>query len=207
MITLAALSVSGCGSTTTTQHHRSRLASTPSRSFASTVQAREIPPNTYRPIPYGTVVPETAIVSPREFTDSEHGVALIGGEKSPTAEGFAVTTNDGGHTWRIDSPVFFAPVADGQLAVSDIGSTNTHTFFAWGGGGSVVDGTSDGGRHWWQAFLSSNIVAVTPNVTGDLVAIVQNLDSRPGDPGSVTGVYVSTNSGRSWQLTTQPAEG
>ena len=199
-IALTAASLSGCGSHIT----NGRTPAAASQSLASTVQAREVPTNTYRPIRYGTVVPETSLVSPRRFTDPTHGVALIGGETSPTGEGFAVTTNDRGHTWRIDSPVFYAPAADAPLGVSNIGATNAHTFFAWGRGGSVVDSTSDAGKHWWQAFLGSNIVAVTPKPNGDLIAVVQQTDNRP--PGRITGVYISKNSGHTWQLTTQPAE-
>jgi photosystem II stability/assembly factor-like uncharacterized protein len=158
--------------------------------------------NAFRSVPYGTLVRQSEL-GVRALADSKHGVALA----NVDSEGFAASTVDGGRTWRIDSPVFFAPAADAPLAVSLVGAANAHSYYAWGGGGSVVDTTTDGGQHWWQAFLSETVLAVTTNQSGQLVAVVQRQRSNTQKLTAMTAVYASRNGGRTWALTDQMAAG
>jgi hypothetical protein len=146
----------------------------------------------YRSIKPGTVVPGQ-LVSARSFADAAHGFGLY---LSPGGEGFPARTADGGSTWRIDGPVFFAPAADGAAGVSYTGIASPRTYFAYGS--SAVDVTTNGGRLWWEAYLGESVVAVVAR-PAELIAVVQQSPSGNGSMAASTWVYVSTDGGRVWR--------
>jgi hypothetical protein len=146
----------------------------------------------YRSIKLGTVVARH-LVSARAFADASHGFGLY---LAPDGEGFPAATADGGRTWRIDGPVFFAPAADGAAGVSYTGIASQRTYFAYGS--STVDVTTDGGRQWWEAYLGESVIAVVAR-RGELIAVVQQTPSGNGSMVANTWVYVSTDGGRLWR--------
>jgi photosystem II stability/assembly factor-like uncharacterized protein len=103
---------------------------------------------------------------------------------------------DGGRTWRTDGPALHINAADAPESVLDLGAANRHTVFAYGGG-QVVDVTSDGGRHWWQALLGDDVLSVVA-FGGRLIAVAQ--DATGSGSTAQTVVYVSRDGGRHWRL-------
>lgn len=129
--------------------------------------AREmVEPQGFAIVRSGTVV-KPADLGVRVFSDGRHGYALA----LINFETFPAMTSDGGRTWTVDGPLFHAPAAQGAVAVGAIGVSNARTAFAWGGTvpNTVVDVTTDGGRHWWQAFLPGSVLFVGDN-GGELIA-------------------------------------
>jgi len=58
------------------------------------------------------------------------------------------------------------------------------TAFSWGPGASVVCTTSDGGAHWWSAFLGDETLGLAGNVTGELTAVVVSAHPDAGSQSS-----------------------
>jgi hypothetical protein len=145
----------------------------------------------------GTRVPASQIIGQRVFTGAKRGVALV----SRAQAQYPAVTADGGHTWKTDGPALHLDAAQAPLAVTQIGASGRRTVFAWGGGGNVVDVTTDGGRHWRRALWSFGLPqAVFVNGEGHLVALV---DVAEGS--AVHGPvwrYVSRDSGRTWRYST-----
>jgi hypothetical protein len=151
---------------------------------------------------YGPGCFEGRIVHPlstRVFPTAKRGFALavVRGALYPS------TTTNGGKTWRIDGPSFYAPGAQAPRVVTYVGAARPGTYFAFGGGGTAVDVTSDSGKRWWQAFLGDLVLAVVPSPKGSLVAITQELGGHGGK--AVTWVYVSNDGGRHWHYTNKAA--
>jgi hypothetical protein len=147
--------------------------------------------------PNGTLAPGTSVrassLGQRVFPNASRGFALadVGGAQYP-----ALSVN-GGRTWKTNGPALHLNAAQAPLVVVDVGATNAHTFFAFGGG-QVVDVTSDGGTTWWRASLGDVVLAVVPRISGGLVAIAQNATGSGSNAATV--VYVSTDGGRHWKL-------
>jgi len=139
--------------------------------------------------PHGTLAPGTVVHSgalgQRVFTNASNGFALanVGGAQYPAA------TTDGGTVWKTDGPALHLDAAQAPLAVVSIGAANRRTIYAYGTG-QVVDVTSDGGKHWYQALFQGESMAVVPGISGHLVAFL--------DGNGATWQYVSKNGGRSW---------
>ena len=57
-------------------------------------------------------------------------------------------------TLGIAGPVVNVPAAQGGGDVAQAGVASGRTWFMCCGGNSVVDVTTDAGKHWWQAFPS-----------------------------------------------------
>jgi hypothetical protein len=185
------LLVVGCGSSAV----RSAPVAAPVQ--PRVVIARRIPAGRFRPVKPGTMVSK-GLSSERVFANARRGITLA----QIASETFPAATTDGGRHWWVDGPVPFADAADGPLAVSDVGTAGPHTYFAYGGGGSVVDITTDGGKTWWNAFLGEGVLAVVPITHGKLVAVVQQQASSESQSlKSVTWTYVSTDGGRHWRAT------
>lgn len=143
--------------------------------------------------PSGTIVGSSKL-GIRVFVNDKNGFALatlpIPGVTYPAA------TFNGGKTWRIDGPHFHVAAANAPNVVTEVGAAGAATYFAYGGpgGGNSACVTTDGGKHWWRAYLP-----------GTPLAIVYSHVSRPGElvafaehgPGQFW-VYVSSDGGRHW---------
>ncbi len=145
----------------------------------------------------GTVV-SSAKLGVRVFVSANDGFALAsvvgvgGGVTYPAA------TVNAGRTWRIDGPHFHVSAADAPDVVTQLGAGAPATYFGYGGpgGGESVVVTTDGGKHWWRAYMPGVPIAVVYGVVGTngargLLAVVQS-----GPSG--TWRYVSTDGGRRW---------
>ena len=150
----------------------------------------------------GLTIPTLAVGTPvdpsglgvRTFVSSTHGFALW----MDLQHSYPAGTTDGGRTWRIDGPVFHVDAAQGPLAVTEMGAMQPDTAFSWGPGAPVVYTTSDGGAHWWSAFLGDGALALAGNVTGELTAVVASDYAIDGTYR--TEVYQSSDGGHHWTL-------
>jgi hypothetical protein len=142
----------------------------------------------------GTIVSSSKL-GVRVFVNDKNGFALatlaIPGVTYPAA------TVNGGKTWRIDRPHFHVAAANAPNVVTQVGAAGPATYFAYGGpgGGNSACVTSDGGKHWWRAYLPGTPVAIVySHVTspGELVAWVER------GPGQFW-VYVSSDGGHHWR--------
>jgi BNR/Asp-box repeat protein len=137
----------------------------------------------------GSHVRSGSVVGQRTFTTATTGFALA----SVGSADYAVTTADGGKTWKTDGPALHLHALQAPLAVSFLGAVSRKTVFAWGSG-QVIDATNDGGKTWYRAlFTSGSPVAVVHDLAGHLVAFVQSFS------GSSTVQYVSKDGGRTWR--------
>jgi hypothetical protein len=113
---------------------------------------------------------------------------------------YPIATTDGGKTWRTNGPVLHVPAAQAPLAVGQPGVLGTRIYFAWCGAcNSVIDSTPDAGKHWWQAFMPGNVLAVLGNSDprAGLMAVVQGPTSGARARGAPLWVYLSAD-GRRW---------
>lgn len=112
---------------------------------------------------------------------------------------YPVRTGNGGLSWHTGGPALFLPTADAPLAISTVTAATKTLQYAFGGGGSVVDVTRDGGPQWRGALFPGEVVAVVPGTaTNELVAFVDGGEGRSGP----TWQYVTRNGGLSWTYTT-----
>ncbi|MDQ6779065.1 MAG: hypothetical protein M3256_25250 [Actinomycetota bacterium] len=153
-------------------------------------------------VPLGTVVQPAAFKihalpphsTTRVFADSRHGYALA----FITSGTYPATTIDGGKTWRVDGPAFHIDAAQGGLGVGEMGVASDRIAFAWGGVApdSVIDLTTDGGKHWWRAFLPGFVLFVA-HEGGTVVANVDG--SMKQGRVTHTGLWAyGTKNGRIW---------
>lgn len=157
-------------------------------------------PSAPRGLRSGTAV-RSADVGVRVFADSRHGFALASVSPGWT---YPVATTDGGRHWQIAGPVFDVPAAQGATVVSQPGVAGPRTYFAWEQQGfdTVVDTTTDAGKHWWQASLPGGVLSVVGDLSsvgpgGGLTAIVQGPSTGPHGRGAFLWIYQSTT-GRRW---------
>jgi hypothetical protein len=130
----------------------------------------------------------------RVFVNATRGFALanISGVTYPAA------SLDGGMTWQVAGPQFHIPAANGPAVVTQVGARSPKTYFAWGGpdGGSTVDVSTDGGKHWWVTYLGGVVMSVVGSGDGRLIAITQ---ASSGAARKATNwVFVSKDGGRVW---------
>jgi hypothetical protein len=160
---------------------------------ASSVTARPFPQRAFQTLRPGTAVHSADLGEP-VFADAQHGFALA----SIYYGTYPAATIDGGRTWQIDGPFLPIPVARSRVAVESPGVAGPQTYFASGGQGgrTVVDATTDAGKHWWQALLPGGVVYVGA-FEGELTAIVA---SPTGDPAGapVTFWAYHSRTGRRW---------
>ena len=161
------------------------VASTPKP--PKTVKATKIVRQSGTLAPGSNVAPGK-VTGQRTFTSASRGFALA----SVGQADYAVTTTDGGNTWKTDGPALHLAALQAPLSVSFIGAVNRNLVFAWGGG-QVVDTTNDGGKTWHRAlFTIGSPIAVVHDFTGHLLAFVRS-------SGSSTVEYVSKDGGRTWR--------
>ena len=129
-----------------------------------------------------------------EFASERVGYALGG----PLGSTYPLMTTDGGHSWFIDGPAFFLPVADGAAAVDALSVGKSNEAYAYGGGSSV-DVTTDAGKRWWRAYLGQAVPALSGR-GHDLWALAAGASiSASGSAAPPMLLYDSENGGRSWK--------
>ncbi|HEX3688457.1 MAG TPA: YCF48-related protein [Solirubrobacteraceae bacterium] len=144
--------------------------------------------------PSGTLAPGSSVnahrvVGQRTFINATRGFALANVGQAD----YAVTTSDGGKTWKTDGPALHLDAAQAPLSVSFVGAVNAKKVYVWGGG-QVVDTTNDGGKTWYRAlFTAGSPIAVVQDFGGHLLAFVQSFS------GSSTLEYTSKDAGRTWR--------
>jgi photosystem II stability/assembly factor-like uncharacterized protein len=158
---------------------------------ARAITARQLKPraHTLRP---GTRVRASKLVGVRVFVNASRGFAIVNTNQAQ----YPAATVDGGRTWRTDGPALHINAADAPESVLDLGAAGRRRVFAYGGG-QVVDVTSDGGKHWWQAFLGDDVLSVVA-FGNRLIAVAQ--DAVGSGSRAQTVVYVSRDGGRHWHL-------
>jgi hypothetical protein len=134
----------------------------------------------------------------RAFADARHGyaLALIDSGTYPTR------TATAGRTWRVDGPVFHINAAQGGLGVGEIGVASDTIAFAWGGvtPDTVINVTTDAGKHWWRAFMPG-LVLFVGREGARLVANVYG--SVTQGHAKHTGLWAyQTTTGRRWTYAT-----
>ncbi len=210
VVALGALVVAACGSTS---------ARSPSARSSPPLAPRSVPGETGPATGAGAVPPTGSVraqlfaaaaderlrpgtvVAPANlgvgvFADARHGFTLA----SIDYQTYPAATIDGGRTWRIDGPVLPIPVAPRPTAIGQPGVAGPETYFASEGlaGITVVEVTTDAGKHWWQAFLPGGVVYVGA-FDGELTAIIAVATGDPQRAGVQFWAYHS-RSGRRWDF-------
>jgi hypothetical protein len=165
-------------------------ASGPPKTITGQLMKRR--PHTLAP---GTGVKASRVLGQRIFFNATRGFAMaqVGQAQYPVA------TSDGGKTWKTNGPYLHLDAAQAPLAVSNIGAGNQKTLFACCGG-QVVDATSDGGKHWYQALLGEMVLSViAPGGGTRLVAVAQS-GTGTNVMKATNLVYVSRDGGHHWRL-------
>jgi len=147
-------------------------------------------PPIHNPLPPGSAL-NGAGLGTRTFVTATHGFALW----DDLNDTYPAVTTDGGKTWQVDGPILHVAAADGAAAVTAMGAAPPDTAFAWGGG-SAVDVTTDGGTHWYAAFLGDGVVGVADVDSAVLTAVVDGPFPLSGAPP--LWLYQSRDGGRRW---------
>lgn len=153
------------------------------------------------PLRLGTHV-RNAFFGTRFFATRRDGFAL---GKLSAAEGgptYPVATSDGGKSWRIAGPIVNVAAAQGGEDVAQAGVVSAHTWFMCCGLNTVVDVTTDAGKHWWTASLPGEVISVVAGSSSfagpsaRLIALVRPF--RTAHSREQLWIYVSAN-GRRWR--------
>jgi hypothetical protein len=133
----------------------------------------------------------------RTFATRRDGFALGNLSASEGGAMYPLATIDGGKTWRIAGPIVNVPAAQGGVDVAQAGVVNARTWYMCCGLNTVVDVTSDAGRHWWVAFLPGEVINVYAgdNPHAPLVAVVRPF--RTAHSRQRLWIYASRD-GRRW---------
>lgn len=193
---ITALLAAACGGSHTARIHRtaSSVRAVTSHSQPRIVHARRMVSYGRYGFPPGTRV-ASARLSARVFADTRHGFALFA---SPAGTTFPAITTDAGRIWRVAGPVLHAPDAQGPQAVNETSTAGAGRYIAYGVG-SVVDATTDSGRHWWQAALGDEVPAIATTAR-QLTAFAQAQTQTARDPlRAVIWQYRSDDGGRTWK--------
>jgi len=136
----------------------------------------------------------------RAFVNSRDGFAI--GTPPRATDTYPLATVDGGKSWHVAGPVLHIPAAQAPVGVGQAGIISPRIWYACCGSNSVVDVTSDAGRHWSQAFLPGEVLAVYPgpSVCGRLIAVVQ-----PYSKGKLPPLWTyASHTGRRWIYVPNP---
>jgi hypothetical protein len=163
-------------------------ASTPAPTPAKTVTATAIRVQN-ETLAVGSQIPNNQVNARRTYFGNSFGVTL-GHDRQGAV--YPVQTGDGGLRWRTDGPALFLPTADAPDAVDTVTAATKTLQYAYGGGGQVVDVTSNGGSTWRRAIFNGVVLGVSPGIaTNELVAFVNN-------GSGATWQYVTRNGGQTW---------
>jgi hypothetical protein len=149
-----------------------------------------------RPLPIGTRVRDN-FSGVRTFATRRDGFAL--GDLSASEGGamYPLATIDRGKTWRIAGPIVNVPAAQGGADVGQAGAVGARTWFMCCGLNTVVDVTTDAGKHWWAASLPGEVINVFgyDNPHARLIAVVRPFPTAHSRQR--LWIYASVN-GRRW---------
>jgi hypothetical protein len=212
--TLCLMALSACGSSAvTTLQSQTASRSTRTVGLPRTVAPGIVTPpklvtaRRLRPPAQGGFVPgarvATGFSAIRVFANAQDGFAVADlAQKGLGGPGtYPLRTSDGGRTWRTAGPVLHIPAAQGAIAVSQPGMVGPRILFAWCGAcNSVIDTSSDAGRHWWQTFMPGQVLSVLGGASArnGLEAVVEGPTTDPRGRGASQWVYFSTD-GRRWE--------
>ena len=127
-----------------------------------------------QPLRRGTLV-RNHFSGTRSFATRRDGFALGNLSGSEGGKTYPLATINRGKTWRIAGPIVNVPAAQAPVDVAQSGVVNARTWFMCCGLNTVVDVTTDAGKHWWQAFLPGEVVNVFgyDNPHARLIAVVR----------------------------------
>ena len=145
--------------------------------------------------PVGVLVPKADIVA--TAADGNRVVFGLAVYRDLMAATYPAISTDGGAIWRIDGPRFYVAAAQAPNVTSSVGALDPHGAYFWGQGGNFVRITTDEGVHWWVTGFAAGVYKVS--ATGGILRTVALGNQVQG--GSFQAfLYVSTNSGRTWNL-------
>jgi hypothetical protein len=149
------------------------------------------------PLRRGTLV-RNHFSGTRSFATRRDGFALGSLSGSEGGKTYPLATTDGGKTWRIAGPIVNVPAAQAANDVAQSGVVNARTWFMCCGLNSVVDVTTDAGRHWWGAALPAEVINVFAGNSrhARLIAIVRS-SATAGHSSHRLWIYTSVD-GRRW---------
>ena len=110
---------------------------------------------------------------------------------------YPAISTDGGAIWRIDGPRFYVAAAQAANVTSDVGALGPHGAYFWGPGGNSVKVTTDEGIHWWITGFTAGVYKVS-TTRGTLRTVA--FGNQVQDGAFQAFLFVSTNSGRTWNL-------
>jgi hypothetical protein len=110
---------------------------------------------------------------------------------------YPALSTDGGHSWRIDGPLFWVAAAEGAAVTNDVGALGSRGAYFWGKGGNVVKVTLDDGLRWWATGFGDSVYKVSAS-HGVLRTIA--LGNQVSCNAFQAFQYVSTDSGRTWRF-------
>ena len=160
----------------------------------ATVTATQLPASDIPPLaPRGTIV-RSSQLGIRVFVNATNGFALATDRAGTT---YPAATTNGGKTWRIDGFHFHVAAANAPNVVTQVGAASPATYFAYGGpgGGNSACVTSDGGKHWWRAYLPGTPVAIVYSHVTTPAELVALAEYGPAQ----FWVYVSSDGGHHWR--------
>lgn len=110
---------------------------------------------------------------------------------------YPAISTDGGASWRIDGPEFYAAAAQAANNTSEVGALPPNGAYVWGQGGNVVRVTTDGGIRWWGTGFAWGVYGVSAS-DGTIRTVALGPQQRDGTFEAY--LYVSADSGHSWRL-------
>ena len=145
--------------------------------------------------PVGVLVPKADIVA--TAADGNRVIFGLAVYRDLMAATYPAISTDGGAIWRIDGPRFYVAAAQAPNVTSSVGALGPHGAYFWGQGGNFVDITTDEGVHWWITGFAAGVYKVS--ATGGTLRTVA-LGNQVQGGAFQAFLYVSTNSGRTWNL-------
>jgi hypothetical protein len=194
---LCLLALAGCGSSASRTAATHRVSRPPKIVQAERMRAS---PAVFHPLRPGTRV-SGSFSGRRFFANSRDGFALGNLTGKEGGAMYPLATRDGGKKWRIAGPLVDVPAANAPVDVAQAGAYSSRLWFMCCGLNTVVDVTSDAGKHWWYAFLPGEVTTVeagAPSFTGPqarLIAVVRPTEGARGE--HQLWIYVSRD-GRRW---------
>jgi hypothetical protein len=182
-----------------------------STSITTSTSTTPLPPRTLsaQPLPVSPAmegtVPVGSIVASRDVSSRASssksvvfGLATIPGPLYGSI--YPAMSTDGGLLWKTAGPRFYYPAAQAASAVGDVIALPPDGATFWGQGGNFVRVTLDGGAHWWSTDFVAGVYSLSKD--GNLLrtrAFWSNSFPSGGGVGP-TYLYVSSDSGRTWEL-------
>ena len=145
--------------------------------------------------PVGALVAKADVVA--TAADSRRVLFGLAVYRDFTGATYPAISSDGGAIWRIDGPRFYVAAAQAASVTSHVGALGPHGAYFWGPGGNSVKVTTDEGIHWWITGFAAGVDKVS-STRGTLRTVALG-NQLPGGAFQAF-LYVSTNSGKTWNL-------